>query len=135
MRIERESTLDLFRGPRLCGYCGLPVKNCSPHHIHSKGSGRLDIKCNLIALCDAFTGGKNCHHEFHAGHEPTREQLLDKVSKREKTAIADIEDVVFLLRRLPKKPRLHEIMNGLEELSLSASRLAMKELTLAGVLK
>ncbi len=134
MRVLRPSTLALFRGKLYCEWCGLPSR-CEPNHLYSRGSGQLDIRCNLVALCGVFAGGKNCHNEFHNGHEPDWDQLIVLIAKREKTTREDIREVRNLLVRIPPRLSQARIIGYLEEISPSASRLAMNELTFAGILK
>ncbi len=101
MKIIDEPTLDCFRGPGVCELCLKRVKNRDPHHIHTRGAGRLDIRINLIALCTAFSGGDNCHQRAHDGHVP-RDRLLAIVAKREGWKVEDIINTIWELRRAPK---------------------------------
>ena len=102
MKIVNEKLLNEFRGPGKCGWCGRTVSNREPHHIFSRGFGgarRMDIKINLIALCAAFSGGLNCHDQFHTG-QILRDDLLAIVAKRESTTQDAIEREIYRLRRL-----------------------------------
>ncbi len=77
-----------------CEWCHRPTPDgADPHHIHSRGAGRLDIRENLCSLC------RWCHSSNHNGKEPTRAQLLDMVAKREGTTAEAIVEKVHRLRR------------------------------------
>ena len=54
---------------------------------------------NLIALCETFTGGDNCHDSVHAGCI-LREDLLAIVAQREGVLQADIRERIDMLRRI-----------------------------------
>ena len=104
MRIVNEKTLDLFRGPGKCEWCGRLVRRREPHHIFGRGYGgaeRVDVKINLIALCAVYAGGANCHHELHQGRI-LRADLLAKVAAREGMLQAEVEAEVRRLRNAPK---------------------------------
>lgn len=102
MRIISKGTLDLFRGRAQCEFCGERLRRASEAaHIFSRGAGRLDITVNLCALGGPWCCG--CHHKSHQGGEPTREQLLELVGRREGVTPASIELAVYALRRAPKE--------------------------------
>jgi hypothetical protein len=96
--IKDEPLLATFRGRR-CEWCG--KGRSEPHHVFSRGAGRLDVRINLIALCAAFTGGDNCHASVHAG-VITRSDLLAEVARREATTPEAIVAEIHRLRQLPK---------------------------------
>ncbi len=129
MRIVRECILNVFRGSGYCGICGMATKYRVAHHLARRGSGRLDILCNLIGLCS------DCHNGHHNDDDKkARDKILAIVAKREGCSSEDIQLTIFLLRRLPKNPNKAEIDNGLDELSSSAACLAIKELRFAGII-
>lgn len=105
MRIVSEKTLAKYRGPGRCEWCCRPVSRREAAHVFARGmgsGGRLDIDINLVALCGAFSGGLNCHHESHQGREPTTDDLLAVVAAREGTTQDAIRVAVRDLRRLDK---------------------------------
>ena len=57
MKIVCEELLDVFRQATSCGWCKRGTSGADPHHIFSRGAGRLDIRVNLIPLC------RLCHNE------------------------------------------------------------------------
>ena len=64
------------------------------------GWGRVDVACNLAALCAA------CHTAHHAGSRPLYCDLLALVAAREGLLQSEVEAAVACLRRTPgKKPR------------------------------
>lgn len=94
-KIINKELLAEFRAKDRCEYCHKPAV-CQPHHVTTKGMGgwrRLDIRINLIALCDG------CHSAFHVGLIE-RADLLLLVAKREKTTQDAIEREIYRLRRL-----------------------------------
>ena len=100
VRVVDDALLQWFRDAWRCEFCGHATKAPThPHHIYSRGAGRLDIRINLIALGGAFCC--NCHGLVHAGRIK-REQLLKVVALRERTTPEVIEAEVFRIRRLPK---------------------------------
>ncbi len=82
----------------MCEWCKKRVRRREPHHIFSRGSGRIDHRYNLISLCAVFSGGSNCHHEVHQGHI-LRESLLAIVAQREGVSQTDIRATLLRLRR------------------------------------
>lgn len=102
MKIVNEELLNRFRGPGVCEWCKRRVSAREPHHVFTKGFGgarRLDVPINLIALCATFSGGLNCHDQFHTG-QILREDLLAIVAKRERTTQQAIQEEIWRLRRL-----------------------------------
>lgn len=92
MQVRNKKLLDEFRSlPRceLCGYCAFPL---DPHHVRSVGSGRIEIRSNLMGVC------RRCHAGIHAG-KPSRAELLAFVAKREKMTVEAVLEAVDALRR------------------------------------
>ena len=85
MQIADEACLDLFRGPGRCEWCGKMVKQREPHHILHRGSGRVDIPENLVALCAVFSGGDDCHYRHHYSGIPSTSELFEIAAAREHT--------------------------------------------------
>ena len=96
MKIIDEQLLQEFREKTSCEWCKRRIfTGLQPHHIFTRGAGRLDIRCNLVALCIV------CHGEVHAG-VIMREDLLTIVAVREGTPQDEIEREIYRLRRLRK---------------------------------
>lgn len=93
MRILNPDLLADFRGPA-CEWCKLS-RPTDAAHLFSRGAGHLDIRANLIGLC------RECHCGSHSG-TPTKADLMAIVAAREKCLQADIQDVVWFLRRMPR---------------------------------
>ncbi len=107
MRIVNKALLREFAMAPRCQWCGRSVPTgLHPHHVFSRGAGRLDIRINLIPLCPPFVGN-NCHGLVHAG-EIMRCDLLAVVAAREDVAQDKIEEYVHLLRRTPKGTEMPE---------------------------
>jgi hypothetical protein len=96
VRIINENLLEQFRRKRRCEWCGHSVTGCDPHHVFTRGAGRLDLRINLIGLC------RECHNDVHLGHI-ARFDLLAVVAAREGMSQDVIEAEIYRLRRLPKE--------------------------------
>lgn len=98
MRIIDQALLAEFRAAPRCSWCGQATPDgCQPHHLWARGmggAGRLDVRCNLIALC------ARCHREVHDGHI-LRIDLLAVVAVREDLRQDQIEAEIHRLRRAP----------------------------------
>ncbi len=93
MRIVDEELLEKFRSKTTCEWCKkLFLSGLDPHHVHSKGAGRLDIQWNLIALC------RRCHSDVHDGRI-LRDDLLAVVAAREGVLQDEIRQKIWDLRR------------------------------------
>lgn len=103
MIVRNKPLLAEFRTPGRCEFCGKQCKLREPAHIFSVGAGRLDIRCNLVALGSTSAMACACHSKSHAGQRPTTADLLEIVAKREKCLVSDIVAVKDLLRRMPKR--------------------------------
>jgi hypothetical protein len=91
--IHNEPLLSEFRRKTRCEWCGQNSRTgLDPHHIYTRGAGRLDIRLNLIALC------RLCHAEVHAGIVD-KYSLVAVVAQREKTDYDTIERLIWHLRR------------------------------------
>lgn len=100
MRIEDDKLLASFRWPS-CEWCraiGAVAAHwgCDPHHILSRGAGRVDIAENIVSLC------RVCHGNNHAGNSPYPFDLLELAAKREGTTPEAIVAKVQKIRRTPK---------------------------------
>lgn len=98
MLIEREDVLAELRQATECGWCKKPTPHgCDPHHLCTRGSGRVDAYFNLMPLCRA------CHTSHHAGNEPLREHLFAMQAVIWNCQQDDILCAVHMIRALPKK--------------------------------
>jgi HNH endonuclease len=98
--LKDEELLARFRRIRRCEWCREKIPASDPHHIHSKGAGRVDIPGNLVALC------RTCHNRNHAGHRPNRAQLLAVAGQREELTPVEIAQAVHDIRAWPKEKPL-----------------------------
>lgn len=97
MTVTDETMLDRFRFARRCEWCRKTfLGGLDPHHLFSRGCGRIDVAVNLASLC------RKCHTDHHYGNEPTRADLLAVVAAREKVQQFQIEEEIWRIRRLPK---------------------------------
>lgn len=98
MRVVSEHVLATFRAKTRCEFC---LRSCSPdpHHLASKGAGRVDAAFNIAGLC------RHCHSRSHAGHAPHKSDLLQLVAMRERTTPEAITEAVAYLRALDKDGR------------------------------
>lgn len=102
MRLVDKALLKIVAACPNCECCGARTPNgADPHHIYSKGAGRVDIPENLVALC------RSCHNGYHYSSKPSLQDLLTIVAIREGMIAEDIEKEVFRIRNLDKdgKPR------------------------------
>ncbi len=125
MILENQKMLALFRGVGSCGYCNQACQNREAAHIFSRGAGWVDFRCNIIAL--GGPGDCACHVMNHGGHEPTRADLLAASAKRWKTQPTCIEDCVYLMRRLPRRPTQYQVIDGINSLSTMSAWLFTQE--------
>ncbi len=103
MRIVNEDLLIEFRRKIRCEYCKeLYRTGLDPHHISSRGAGRLDLPINIVALC------RKCHTSSHAGKSPLRSELLAIVAEREHCTVEWIRDEIHRLLRTDKHKALLE---------------------------
>ena len=94
MIIIDQELLFEFRCKRKCEKCGKKTDcGLDPHHVFSRGAGRLDIRINLIAL------DRQCHCLVHSGVIKKRD-LIDIVSKREGLTPDELTTEIYRLRRL-----------------------------------
>lgn len=87
-------SLDKFRKPGLCEYCGRPCPDGrDPHHVWTRGAGTPDDDLFLVSLC------RICHTGFHTSGKPSRAELVAIVSEREGKTPEEIERVLYEARR------------------------------------
>jgi hypothetical protein len=131
MIIANNALLNTYRTAGYCESCGRHCKEREPHHIFTKGAGQLDVPIVLIALGLSSKFYCTCH-TMGQGGRANRERFLAIVAKREQTTPAAIEEVVWMLRRLPKCPSRASIDREVLTLGEGARLLALKTLTNAG---
>lgn len=107
MKIVDEKLLAEFRSKGQCELCLRKCYPLDPHHLWTRGAGRLDIRCNLISLC------RVCHSEVE--HKQAKERILEIVCRRERAKPEAIWEVVCFVRRWPKHKR-DQISRGAKEL-------------------
>ena len=98
MIIIDEKLLDQHRGAGPCDWCKKPFLRREPHHLHRRGMGgghRLDISCNIAALC------RGCHESAEAGRI-TREDMLALVAQREGVHQRDMERALSFFNHADK---------------------------------
>lgn len=130
VKIVNDKALKFARGPGFCDWCRKPVGNRNPHHVFSKGAGQVDIRCNIAAICETFSGGLHCHHLVHTG-EIADGGILAMVAEREKCLQDDIRSLVMLIRRMPAIRYVDEELFRkfvAMELGHGAQKLALREL-------
>lgn len=136
MRIENKDLCSSFAVPGSCEYCLRVCRMCHGHHIYPTGAGggsRLDIRLNLVRLGDPFCCG--CHRGFHDRNDPSKEDFLGIVRRREHCQDADVEAVLNSLAGLPKNPRPREVSEIIRRFSLGdgEQRVLFRTLAEAGV--
>jgi hypothetical protein len=95
--LKDEALLDRFRAAWRCEWCAKPTPSgCDPHHCFSRGAGRVDLACNLIAL------ERDCHNKAGTGQIPG-DALLALVAKREGLQPAECRRRVNAVRRYDAK--------------------------------
>lgn len=88
MRIADKATVDSVRKD-YCEICGMQGNHV--HHVITKGSGGPDIRENLVNLC------VSCHAKAHNG-KITQKQCFNKISKRERCRVSEIERTAWALK-------------------------------------
>ncbi len=111
MKIIDKELLREFAGKTRCELCKKALRHAAhPHHIYSRGAGRLDIAENLVALGGPWDCG--CHGLFHGGRIML-DDLLAVAAVREGCLQTEITAYVHLLRRTakgqPMPPRLKTV--------------------------
>lgn len=136
MKIISEKTLDLYRGPGRCQFCGNSCSKREPHHLRAKGLGsgkRIDIPINLIALGSTPLFQCSCHTKIGDGNIKAA-NVLAIVAQRECTLSNTITEVMDFIIRLPKGMTEIAILNEVMELPPKLRRLALDQLAKAGVI-
>lgn len=99
MKIIDEALLDEFRQSGYCEWCGRWFVRLDAAHVFARGmggGGRLDVRVNLLGLC------RRDHDLHHAGHKPTRDDLIALIAKREGLTPEAVVAEITRLRNLPK---------------------------------
>lgn len=128
MIIRNERFLDTQRGPGFCEYCRKHVRSRSPHHVFTRGSGRIDCRFTCLSLCDVFSGGSSCHHRAHSG-EIARADLELLLADINGVMQADVLSAVYLIRRLPKAASPARIAESLRGMTPKAASLVREALS------
>lgn len=128
MKIVNEYLTKSYQKPGKCSYCGKSVRMLCAAHIFAKGHGggrQIDVPFNLVALgMDAFLDC-SCHVRSHAGQSPTHGDLLAIAAKQNKTSWVDIEQLIYLIRRLDRDTTREQMFAAIErECRPSARELA-----------
>jgi len=109
MILVDEACLARFRQPGICEWCRRPCfQGRDPHHIMSRGAGRVDFSWNLCGIC------RLCHVANHQGNEPTRLDLMAVAARREGILQDDIIRLVHAVRRTPKEQFTMELVRQIE---------------------
>lgn len=87
-----EDCLDKFRSPGRCELCNAWVARRDPHHLMTRGAGRVDHPWNLIALCRACHG--TCESVWQV-----QEKAFATVCRREAIRLPQIQQLVWDRRR------------------------------------
>ncbi len=125
MRIISPETLDRFRGPGRCSWCGKSCSTTEGHHWRSRGAGRLDIRINLLRLGSSLTFECPCHGILQ-GKKEHEAKVIELIAIREKTTPEAVETVVNMLLRLPKEPRPWQFAKEMEDMAYDSWSLAVK---------
>lgn len=97
MKIVNEKLLARMRLPGLCESCGRPCPDGrDPHHVMTKGAGRVDAECNLVSIC------RLCHVGFHTSGKPSYDELIAIAGRRTGKTPEEIEEFVWRMRREDK---------------------------------
>lgn len=91
MRVIDKKLLKQFSQPGRCECCGRMCGSRDPHHLFSRGAGRIDVRQNLVSIC------RECHSMVHSG-AMCRKAMLEIAAKREGTTPDEIEALVYRLR-------------------------------------
>jgi hypothetical protein len=137
MKIECEATLDLFRGLGMCEWCGKQCRRREPCHLVAKGQGggrRLDVTWNLLAMGSTLDFECPCHTKSHQEGDPSYEQMLSVISRREGHSSDAIERAIWFILRLNKDLSVYRVEEALKELTRDPRMLAERELRKAGKL-
>lgn len=125
MKIINRELLTEFALARDCEICGRKVNRCEAHHAVSfrglGGGQRLDIRENLLSAC------RECHTKAHAlapGFE--RERLLEIIGKREQQEPADLQALIFALRRVSKDASGDDVLRVAGDMTLTAAALLLR---------
>lgn len=93
MKVINKGLLKEAAKPGLCECCGAPCPDGrDPHHLMTKGAGRVDVRSNIVSLC------RVCHVGFHASGTPSFEALIVIAAMRDKTTPNAIMEMVYRIR-------------------------------------
>jgi hypothetical protein len=132
MKITNRKLLKQMRTPGYCELCGFFMAKRQPHHLWHR-TPEITIRINTISLGAMITlpDGRErflcrCHRMIHDGGIPAN-RVLSIVALREKCQPEEIIEVMNLFRRLVK-PTPRQLEVGLQELSVGARLIAMREI-------
>lgn len=87
-------------------------------HVFAKGHGggrQIDAPFNLVALGMDAVFDCPCHVRSHAGQEPTHDDLLAIAAAQNKCHQRDIEQLVYLIRRLDRDTTREQLFAAIEQ--------------------
>lgn len=88
--------LEEYRLRCKCELCGKEVRGgTQPHHLFTRGAGRMDVSFNLAALCAP------CHHAIHL-NAVWKPRLFGIVAAREGMTVEQLKEKLWELRRRKK---------------------------------
>ncbi len=94
--IDKHLLRDMSK-PGRCENCNRPCPDgLDPHHLWSKGAGRVDLAPNIVSIC------RDCHNGFHASGKPSKTELVEIAAAREGMTPEEIEALVMAIRRMDK---------------------------------
>lgn len=115
--------------PGRCEWCGRHCKAREAHHLFCRGiggGGRLDIRCNLVALGSSITMACTCHHDHHSIGDPSTDALLAVACQREGLLQGPVRELIDFLRRVPKELLRWQVAKAMDGMSGSGKALAKR---------
>lgn len=133
MKIVNDALTASYRHPGKCSWCGERVRMLCGAHIFAKGHGggrQIDAPFNLVALGADAVFDCSCHVRHHAGQRPKHCDLLAVAAAQNKCHQRDIEQLVYLIRRLDRDTTREQLFAAIDrECRPTARELARRTLT------